>query len=538
MQHIIETVRNNFYKRLPENTSFYSLDDLANLGYPDFFIKRLELELSKNLADSLLPPDTEWANMESEEVQYSWQKFLSAIHNKIRLPRAFAKMVFESCLGDIFELLIRPRQFIPEIIFGNQPVLNRDAILQNTSYVTVYQYLPAALIKYMERKDIEEIDRKRAEHIIAMIDDKIISRYTPLNWAQLLEPWFELMGKEIDSELVRQFFLDKGHDKMCTLFDKESSLLDKNRFIELLSMPDLELFEIEDSDSDSDSELDKGTSEEIKNNTTSFILDMDGEDESASEEDADEDDTNTHSEDEITSKVKFNDSETDDDGVVEDEDDEKNVVAEWEPDDDIDDEDDEDDTVIIGSVRDEIVKGNLIDELEKLEKEDDEVPIWKRFEDEAVEEESISDVFAKDDKIENDYNEEDWQQVENEDEDDADDERMLKNEEESEDEEGFIEDPIIDLTGKSNEGEDLRMERLINSLGDLEDEFIEQIFGNDRNSYIEALSDLSAFNMWESASKYLKNEIFRRNAVEIYSETSIDFTDRLQTYFLEKKHEQ
>jgi hypothetical protein len=100
----------------------------------------------------------------------------------------------------------------------------------------------------MRKREIEEIDRKRAAQIIAMVDEKVTTRYTPLNWAQLIEPWFILMGPELDSELLRQFFQDKELFNLAEHFDEENKLINRTNFIEILSRPDFDIADLENAE--------------------------------------------------------------------------------------------------------------------------------------------------------------------------------------------------------------------------------------------------------------------------------------------------
>jgi hypothetical protein len=237
MQHLTEEVTRRLVSRLPESKAYYSLSDLHDFQIPAFMINRIELELRRNLADSIVPPDTDWANMDSSNVKVSWENFLKAIHEQVRLPRAFAHSVFEVCVGDILELLSQPRKHMIEVIFGASKELKFEEIRQAASLITVYHYLPDALIKYMHRKQLASITKERAQHILVLVDEKITSAYTPLNWAQLIDPFYVLLGEAIETELLRQFFSDKGKTRWAEFFDKEHNDITRTRFIEVLSMP-------------------------------------------------------------------------------------------------------------------------------------------------------------------------------------------------------------------------------------------------------------------------------------------------------------
>jgi len=240
MQHLTEEVTRRLVSRLPESKAYYSLSDLHDFQIPTFMINRIELELRRNLADSVVPPATDWANMDSSNVKVSWENFLKAIHEQVRLPRAFANSVFEVCVADILELLSQPRKHMTEVIFGSSKELKFEEIRQSANLITVYHYLPDALIKYMHRKQLPSITKERAQQILVLVDEKITSAYTPLNWAQLIDPFYILLGEAIETELLRQFFADKGKERWAEFFDKEHDDITRTRFIEVLSMPELD----------------------------------------------------------------------------------------------------------------------------------------------------------------------------------------------------------------------------------------------------------------------------------------------------------
>ncbi|MEX0944959.1 MAG: hypothetical protein WD513_00815, partial [Balneolaceae bacterium] len=102
------------------------------------------------------------------------------------------------------------------------------------------------------------------------------------------------------------------------------------------------------------------------------------------------------------------------------------------------------------------------------------------------------------------------------------------------DEDGFIEEPIYDLTK-----EEPAIEQKIGGLNewmlDEKDTFIEELFGDSEDAYEQALADIIEFEDWKQASRYIEKEIFTRNRIDVYDEIAVDFTDRLHSYFLENK---
>ncbi|MDZ7681943.1 MAG: hypothetical protein U5J63_09610 [Fodinibius sp.] len=144
---------------------------------------------------------------------------------------------------------------------------------------------------------------------------------------------------------------------------------------------------------------------------------------------------------------------------------------------------------------------------EKEEAED--TPIWMRYmSDEEIEE------YNKKQQQQEKQGEQEYQQ--------------------NEVEEGFIDDPVIDLTNQDSL--DQEIQNLRDILQNDRDLFVEEIFRGSERAYEQAVEDIAAFDSWRDVSKYIEKEIFKRNLVDMYSEAAVDFTDQLQTYFLEKQN--
>lgn len=99
---------------------------------------------------------------------------------------------------------------------------------------------------------------------------------------------------------------------------------------------------------------------------------------------------------------------------------------------------------------------------------------------------------------------------------------------------GFIEEPVIDLTKEEIPPEE-KVKALSDWLKDDEARFVSGIFGDSEFAYEQALEKIYDFSDWKSASRYIEKEVFTRNLVNVYDEVAVDFTDRLHTFFIEFK---
>jgi len=104
----------------------------------------------------------------------------------------------------------------------------------------------------------------------------------------------------------------------------------------------------------------------------------------------------------------------------------------------------------------------------------------------------------------------------------------------NDDEDEINETPVISISGEASKIDD-EIEHLSKWLAADYDRFLHEIFNDSKLAWEQALIDLTVFDDWKSASRYLQNEIFNKNQIDIYSEIAVDFTDYLHSYFMEYK---
>jgi len=270
MNRTIQLVTEKLTGLLPDSQQKYKPEDLRSWGFPNFIVKRIQVELERNLAESMRLPETDWANMQSPEVQEVWKQFIIAIRNEAWLPASYARTVIETAVADVLEMLVEPRKNIPQAIYGAEEELNRNELQDRLKNLVVYRHFAKLLPRYMEKKGLETLSRERCAEIIKKADEKVTSRYTPLNWAQMLEPLFKLLNEQIDSSLLRLFFEDKKMPRIARKFDFMEKPVNRAVLIETLSSPEslnMEGFEEDQSDlfGSSDSESKNNGSSEVKN---------------------------------------------------------------------------------------------------------------------------------------------------------------------------------------------------------------------------------------------------------------------------------
>lgn len=619
MNRTVQNITRKLTGFLPENEQYYRLDELRDWQFPAFIVKRIRIELERNLAESMILPETDWANKESEAVQLAWQQFVEAIHAEARLPASYAKAVIETAVADVLEMLVQPRKNIPEVIFATDEKLKYKQLTSRVESVVVYKHFITILLRYMEKREAKELTKTKCREIVSMADEKMTKRYSPLNWAQMIDPLFSLLDNSIDTDLLRLFFEDKNMPREARRFDLMEGEVTRAQLIETLSSPELLNFEGYEEDQSSlfdrlktrqkesvstktgqdDNITDSASAttpvenkEEVPaDNEDSLGIETKEEIEVQKEREEVSDEENSlyktftgEDEDPVTSN-KNDDEEPDEslNSIFQEED--KDVSIEKtahsdEKEEDVENIEEEDQKVSaydIDSFRkrktvetevtdktgnagaedkenqegthfpeaeeskpfeeikgeDDIGETMLADfegELEPKSSEDpaivpqegEETPMWMRFID--------PDKLAEEEE-----QEEQLSFVEDNDESATSDEDKIK---EDTVEDGFIDEPIVDLTKeeRSSGGEDSQeRDKLYNQLSSDQELFVNEIFGGSEHAFEEAVDEISAFKNWKSASKYIEKNVFKRNLVDMYSEAAVDFTDRLQSYFLEKQ---
>jgi hypothetical protein len=367
----------------------------------------------------------------------------------------------------------------------------------------------------MQKKNLETLSKERCSTIITQADEKLTARYSPLNWAQMLEPLFRLQDDGIDTNLLRLFFEDKKMPRIARKFDLMNTDLSRAEFIEVLSSPELLDFDGYEDDQSSLFEDQPSAPKEIGNNNSQTV--ESNEKDEPEEWESEEQELKTDETEEIEEEADNSlnaafgeelEQEEDEEAASEREDDEK----EEKEDSGEETENPENSEEIIEEEEQEDVSPDTsttaVEEQEESEidteitSRSEETPMWMRYmSDEEIEE----------------YKEE-----------------LGAEEDEEIDEDGFIDEPIIDLTEEDASDEEIK--NLHNMLSDEEELFVEQIFGGSDRAFDQAIEDIAAYDSWRDVSKYIEKDIFKRNLVDMYSEAAVDFTDRLQSYFLEKQN--
>jgi hypothetical protein len=518
MRQSIQKITQKLIDRLPENDQYYRIEELRSWEFPSFIVRRISVELKRNLSDSMNIPKTDWANTGVDAVLDAWQQFIDAIQDEARLPASYAQAVIETAVSDVLEILVQPRKNVPDVIFGAKDELSAEQLHQRLEAVVVYRHFAVVLSRYVQKKDLETLSKERCSTIITQADQKLTSGYSPLNWAQMLEPLFQLQDDGIDTNLLRLFFEDKKMPRIARKFDLMNTVLSRAEFIEVLSSP--ELLDFDGYEDDQSSLFEDQPPSKNEENDKKPSASVSKEKDESGEEDEDSEQQELQGKDQ---QVKSDESEEveEDDSInavfkeEAEEDEENEVTSESEENEDKEKEEEREKQDISDEIEKETRKDSLseksaspTEEQEEPKKDteitagSEETPMWMRY--------------MSEDEIE-EYKEE-----------------LGAEEDEEVDEDGFIDEPIIDLTKENASDEEI--ENLRNMLADDEELFVEEIFRGSDRAFDQAIEDIAAYDSWQDVSKYIEKDIFKRNLVDMYSEEAVDFTDRLQSYFLEKQN--
>jgi hypothetical protein len=250
MQNIIRSLTQNLLKRVPSRQNHYTPAELEAFGYPGYLIKRIRLELERNLADSVSLPDSDWADMQTEPVQDAWDRFLTAIRAETRIPESFIQSVTENAVEDILDLMAEPQRVTLDTLFRSEQATGLVELQTRRPWIVINGHMADALLRYMQRRQLNQISREKAAGVIRQIDAHLNNGFTPLKWAQSLDFWFRLFDEAVPAGMVARFFADKGLDKPSQIFAQTDEYLSRSRLIEFLTTAETAAYESRQAETD------------------------------------------------------------------------------------------------------------------------------------------------------------------------------------------------------------------------------------------------------------------------------------------------
>lgn len=626
MKSIASTLSSRVLKKLNPDQNRYTEQDLRQADLPLPLQKKIVAVMEKGFRDSVSAPDSKWFDGESEMIQSAWQAYLRQAESALFIPSDEIGYVIETAMEQLLNTFCKPREQVLDILFGDDLKQTKKILRYRSDLFDEQHYLGYALLRYMDKKERNDITKAEADKLLLNIDQKITGNYSVQDWERVLRPLFELGGGSVPATLIGQFFEEKQLfsivNRLNTKGDQEMTPEELSELLlseeEGLAVP----LEPDHPDVQADNEDDSVYIEPVTSSDSLKTDLMDEKDETEDQQAGhteEEDTTDSEQEDdagdlhslfaaqdEVQEEIRFGGSETEPEtGITEPE-----------------EEDEDDGESASGSLLDAYRDSSADSETglydEDAESDDDTLPwIAEETGDEGDEDASIqqgysfppessadiaepqfrfpdSDPDSDDDTDEGSdtdpYNYSESREVTHDaadSEEDSDTHFDTESDEETEsheetDSEKHTDTPMWksflereDAAGEtlyseemqgteSPEGNDSEPEptflnffpddpaetepedepesgsvpdpvRLREWLKKDEKRYLKTLFKNSRMAYEQALTDLMIFDDWKSASGYLEREIFIRNKVDLFSETAVDFTDKLHAFFIKHK---
>lgn len=511
----ISYLKEKFHKKLPTNQQFYIKEDLDKAGFPLMLSKRITHLSISAFRDEVSLPQTDWTDLNDPFVLDKWEAFMASAEIKVRVPANRMQETLESALGDILHLLTGPQAFLPDYIFGKENSLMTAELLRRCKKIVAYKYFAAFVRKYVDRKKLDVLTKEQFSSVITALDQKLTAGYGALDWAALMKPLFELYEGQVQATLFSRFFADKGLKISSGKFKHITGTVSRDLFIETLSLPDSEdddEAETIDHEPEEINIIDPGIDSDLQDAETEKTEQETQLDESAEQPAA-------KKEPELPAEMK--DPEPGQQGnEKDDEDDEdeplykihqiKEETGDWngdEPETRPDKtlsgekaEDDEEDEPIYSMFRSSGKDKNEppVEPEEENDQDEDEIPIWKSF--------------SRDDDDDNAI------PIRQETAEDTDDENS---------EDKFKRIKTFELPVPDDARQQLQEQ-----LAEKRDDYIKHIFSGDESAFEYTIEQLAEFRNWREAGKYLTKEVFKRNTIDMYSDSAVDFTDQLHKFFI------
>lgn len=548
MHKAVEEIIDRLIGAVKSDKPYYKLNHLLSAGIPPFIVERIRIEINEKLKSEIQLEDTDWADINQPTVQRAWKDFQSTLFANSRIPKDKFYVITSRVMTEIIKVYLEPRQHMAEYIYKGEEELEYQELVQRTDKLTIYKHFGRAIPLYMKKRKLDTLEKKRCKLLIHNLDANLVSAYSAKDWARALELLFTLFNGKIDAKLIQLFFEDKGLYLTAKAFNELDEEITKERFIEILSYPDLLDVQLQEKfreqfreeliaqknrfDHPDDEEVEQ-IDEKEQRLLDSFFGDY------------------TESGPQMTDEESFN-------ALFKTEQNERSIFEEFE---EVPDAEKISKSLKSGEQTDEIkeFRQNLVtvldqaahsfENLTKEEKEDlgskkKKKPKKKKPEkakEEPVDEPGKAAAEAvskpprgKDESDEADEGEEQepmWQQFLRPDQMDVlmggddDDEIII-------DEESLGEDLIDEEDEQSEASEKAKLSDYL--LGQ-KAVFVEEIFNGKEKKYEKAINNIEGLENWETATDYIEKNVFSPNKIDMFSEEAVDFTDRLQSYFNEYK---
>lgn len=592
MQNTIDQITDYLVGLVTSDKSSYNPKELLKANIPSFIVERVRLHLEDKIKEDLSALESPWFDAESKLVKESMNDFILAAVSTSQIPKTELYNVLQLIVRDVIKVFIEPRKNFADYVFRDNDELDYNEMALRCTRITIYKHFATAIPLYMKKKGLKVLSRDRCKMLIQKLDAKLVSSYTPQDWAQKLEQLFVLFGGKIEPKLLATFFEDKGLLNIAQKFSNKRKPVTKTDFIYIISNEDLADFnvvEVEQEETPAPEKKVDESKERYKNEDKeeslleSFFGDYKYENSDKEEEETEESDSLAGSyidgglsDDEMNELL----SDIAQDGVVDTDsyhqvESLNELFSHQDEDDESVQETSEEIAATIKKNKDggpEEIKEfreNLISILDQaknsFENIKDEDEAEEENAEEVIEVQDTSDVVIEDEPLvaEEDSEEPElpegeerpmWAQFLSSDQMEVmmggkrnKDKKEVPYEApddiEVEDEVEIGEGDPIEIDEDGFPAEDNAQttveyaEKLFNILDDRKEEFVEVVFSGSEDNYVKAVEKISGFGGWKETSTFIQKDIFVKNDVDLFSGATVDFTDRLQQFFNELPNE-
>lgn len=569
MQKTIDQITDNLAGLVTSDKPFYTPKELLKAKIPSFVVERIRMTLEDKVRDEIIQVSSDWFDYSSRLVTDAWIDFEQSALAASHIPKDHLYAILSSVVSDIIHVFIEPRKNMANYIFRDDEALSFQEIEHRCGRLTVYKHFGTAIPLYMKKRELATLEKERCKLLIQKIDAKLVAAYKPEDWAKKLEQLFVLFGGEIEPKLLTIFFEDKGLPSLARKFSSKRKFVTKSDFIYIISAKESEI-KAKDEGNIQDQSLvesffgeypedpansplfdetlanqylegglsDAEMSDLLQDIASDGVIEVDHEHVASLNElfkgEADlVDDSVSETSEEIAANLK-NQKESDPEEIKEFRENLISILDQAKHSfEDITGEEIDSKSVekVPPKLSIQLDEDGLIEESankkadETISKESEAVPVdqsenkdqpmWAQF---LMEDQM--DVMMGGKRSEERLS---TPQVEG-----VNDESEIEVTDDYED--SIIEEEIIAKV-PANVAADIHQ-----LLNDRKPEYLAVIFKSTEKEFDTAIQKLSELKNWKEASDYIKNEIFTKNDVDLFSGATVDFTDRLHQYFNEQSH--
>lgn len=239
MQQATATIAKYLSDLIKESKPAYTIEDLRAAGFPVVVTEQIRYFVEDQMRSELVLTQSKWTIATNRQTAKAWDEFVENAVNNLQIPQKELKEIITLIVAEILGVQLQPRQKIVDFLFGENKILTVDEIIYRSKRLPAYKNYGKAIPLYMQKRDLKEIGYERCRRLIHNLDARITEGYNAKNWVTVLEPLFSLFGGRIPSSLAVIFFEDKGQRAVANIFRRIGVPLTKSTFIELYSRDDL-----------------------------------------------------------------------------------------------------------------------------------------------------------------------------------------------------------------------------------------------------------------------------------------------------------